>query len=573
MNYECEFLYSSMLFINVIVHVLQFSSLNYLSRLVRIHLYLIMTEIDYREVVKDVLAAHTKMVDFCRSIDTASESVCRCLTEFVAEIRNDRHVIPALKSIKDILSFFHAEPDSDYERRDYDYYPEFSFREDFMEMFQGDDCLSTLVINNLEAYMSRARQFYVDHPYESPEDVLLDDRYSHAQQIEERLNFLTFWIQNGKRNLLAPQVNLLWKSLYVDAADFSDKLTCWEWFSERIGEAKGDASDLDPDILKDFFINNILQMDPAGFDSFSGSGFKCFRRFFEAVNIQEKKIILMPKIKYRLTEDLALIGLDYVWRIIISGPKYVSNWAATFLVSLYTDLGPSLLHDRVSVRENFIASCFERLKNNYDAIAGSTEDKRAIKKRDEYGAISAILTVLRQFVCFYERHAISTPIPTKKDDPTSEDTPASEGTPTEEDAPTVEDAPTEEDTPANRAAATEAPSQINDSENCSSESVFEYSRRVSFLERLCEWASQLSLNCLKLKTKFLLKSRVLNPPLQVVLQPRNTQADNFDKLFHSKAPSDVIFLVGEEEIPAHKLVLTTRFPYFEQLFASGIYNY
>ena len=45
--------------------------------------------------------------------------------------------------------------------------------------------------------------------------------------------------------------------------------------------------------------------------------------------------------------------------------------------------------------------------------------------------------------------------------------------------------------------------------------------------------------------------------------------DNFRRLFLSPESSDMVFVVGEEKIPAHKFLLTTHVPYFARLFASG----
>ena len=53
------------------------------------------------------------------------------------------------------------------------------------------------------------------------------------------------------------------------------------------------------------------------------------------------------------------------------------------------------------------------------------------------------------------------------------------------------------------------------------------------------------------------------------LSPLITLGNDFRRLFLSELFSDVVFAIGEEKIPAHKVVLATRLPYFERLFASG----
>lgn len=75
----------------------------------------------------------------------------------------------------------------------------------------------------------------------------------------------------------------------------------------------GDEPDLDPDINKDFFENNVLQLDPS---LLTENGMKCFERFFKAVNCREGKLV--AKRRAYMMDDLELIGLDYLWRVRVS---------------------------------------------------------------------------------------------------------------------------------------------------------------------------------------------------------------------------------------------------------------
>jgi len=81
----------------------------------------------------------------------------------------------------------------------------------------------------------------------------------------------------------------------------------------------GDEPDLDPDINKDFFENNVLQLDPS---LLTENGMKCFERFFKAVNCREGKLV--AKRRAYMMDDLELIGLDYLWRV-----RRALQWALT----------------------------------------------------------------------------------------------------------------------------------------------------------------------------------------------------------------------------------------------------
>ena len=56
----------------------------------------------------------------------------------------------------------------------------------------------------------------------------------------------------------------------------------------------GDEPDLDPDINKDFFKSNILELEPS---LLTEAGIKCFERFFKTVNI---KVLFLTKFIFLL---------------------------------------------------------------------------------------------------------------------------------------------------------------------------------------------------------------------------------------------------------------------------------
>ena len=64
--------------------------------------------------------------------------------------------------------------------------------------------------------------------------------------------------QDGQLWLCADQAKQIWQALAEEAVFPSDREACFKWFSKLMGE----EPDLDPAINKDFFENNILQLDP-----------------------------------------------------------------------------------------------------------------------------------------------------------------------------------------------------------------------------------------------------------------------------------------------------------------------
>lgn len=104
----------------------------------------------------------------------------------------------------------------------------------------------------------------------------------------------------------------------------------------------GDEPDLDPDINKDFFENNVLQLDPS---LLTENGMKCFERFFKAVNCREGKLV--AKRRAYMMDDLELIGLDYLWRV----RAFVTEAAPifSFLLFFFFYLGLQQLYQQFGV--------------------------------------------------------------------------------------------------------------------------------------------------------------------------------------------------------------------------------
>lgn len=119
-------------------------------------------------------------------------------------------------------------------------------------------------------------------------------------------HFPRFLLKDGQLWLCAPQAKQIWKCLAENAVYLCDREACFKWYSKLMG----DEPDLDPDINKDFFESNVLQLDPS---LLTENGMKCFERFFKAVNCREGKLV--AKRRAYMMDDLELIGLDYLWRV------------------------------------------------------------------------------------------------------------------------------------------------------------------------------------------------------------------------------------------------------------------
>ncbi|XP_073422132.1 ubiquitin carboxyl-terminal hydrolase 9X isoform X1 [Dendrobates tinctorius] len=357
------------------------------------------------DIMDQALSAHIKILDYsCSQVgkDRDTQKI-QWIDRFIEELRtNDKWVIPALKQIREICSLFGEAPQnlSQTQRS-----PHVFYRHDLINQLQHNHALVTLVAENLSSYMDSMRQYSKEHGEYDPQTVRPGSRYSHVQEVQERLNFLRFLLKDGQLWLCAPQAKQIWKCLAENAVYLCDREACFKWYSKLMG----DEPDLDPDINKDFFENNVLQLDPS---LLTENGMKCFERFFKAVNCREGKLV--AKRRAYMMDDLELIGLDYLWRVVIQGSDDIASRAIDLLKEIYTNLGPRLQVNQVEIHEDFIQSCFDRLKASYDTLCVLDGDKDSINcARQEAIRMVRVLTVLKEYIneCDSDYHEERTILP------------------------------------------------------------------------------------------------------------------------------------------------------------------
>lgn len=149
----------------------------------------------------------------------------------------------------------------------------------------------------------------------------------------------------------------------------------------------GEEPDLDPGINKDFFENNILQLEPT---LLTESGIKCFERFFKAVNTKEGK--LKPKRRSLITEDPDLIGLDYLWKVVTLCSDDIASRAIELLREVSTNLGPKLLASQLEFHETYITECHDRLRTHYDVATIYQKSKTETDKEFDLNQLQNSIT-------------------------------------------------------------------------------------------------------------------------------------------------------------------------------------
>ncbi|XP_030369464.1 probable ubiquitin carboxyl-terminal hydrolase FAF isoform X2 [Scaptodrosophila lebanonensis] len=305
------------------------------------------------EVLDQALGAHVKILDYSCSQERDAQKII-WLDKCVGELKSgDTWVLPALRLIRDICCLYDTTPSHTPRTQTG------TNRQQVIERLQNDYSLVILVTNSLTSYMEKVRALVNETPSLEGSSILIDGRFPHHAQIAERLEFLKFLLKDGQLWLCADQAKQIWHCLAVNAVFAADREECFRWFGKLMGE----EPDLDPGINKDFFENNILQLDP---HLLTESGIKCFERFFKAVNSKEDKLKAIHRGYILDNEDL--IGKDYLWRVITTGGEEIATKAIDLLKEVSTALGPRLQENIADFHEMFIGECCSRLRNHYSNI-------------------------------------------------------------------------------------------------------------------------------------------------------------------------------------------------------------
>ncbi|XP_067668544.1 ubiquitin carboxyl-terminal hydrolase 9X-like [Haliotis asinina] len=339
------------------------------------------------EIMDQALTAHIKILDYSCSQDRDAQKM-QWINRFVEELKNDKWVLPSLKQIREICQLFPEAPQNfPHTQRS----PHMYYRNSVIGQLQNQHSIVMLVSQNLSAYMNKARQHNKEHPEEEPLHILPDGRFNHVMQVQERLRFLRFLLKDGQLWLCEPQARQIWHCLAENAIYITDRESCFKWFAKLMGE----EPDLDPEITRDFFERNILQLDPA---LLTENGMNCFERFFKQVNLKENKLIAKRRGGHMM-DDLELIGLDYMWRVVLWSPDEVAEKAIALLKDIFTNLGPRLQQNQIEIHEDFIQSCVDRLKASFDTVSVLEKDADSTSRvMQETIRMVRILTVLKEYV-------------------------------------------------------------------------------------------------------------------------------------------------------------------------------
>lgn len=352
------------------------------------------------DIIEQALNAHLKILDFSRTCDKESQKIL-WLEKCIGELSNPKcgnFVLPALKQMRQICMLFPESPKNKFNENISKFPKSFNrskynptFRHEILLNLQNRHAFVALISRNLSIYMEQMKQLCNNSSAPiDPTVVYKHKRFSHIQEVQERLNFIRFFLQDGQLWLCLKQANDVWNCLAQNAVFDVDRKICFRWFTCLMDN---DQSDLDPEIFIKFFEMNILKLDPSFVDI---SGIECFENFFNAVNCQQEKLLYHNR-QYFM-EDNDLIGLDYLWKLILFCDDEAAHKAIIILKNLYTNLGPKLIDSQIELHHDLINTCFDRLRASYDTLSALENDSIEWKMKIELIKATRVLTFLYEYI-------------------------------------------------------------------------------------------------------------------------------------------------------------------------------
>jgi len=330
------------------------------------------------EITEQALAAHLKILD-CSYLLDKEKIKLSWIERIVEEIKNDRHVIVSMKHLRDICSLF----------------SEHFYSHNVTRMAGPQNRLT--VVNNLEQkheitrvvtenlcrYMEKIRKLRDENKKILPaEELSTDGRFNHNEQIHERLTFIKFIFREARLHLTLNVVKSIWRNLAEQAVYPFDRQQCFRWFAETVEDVG-----LEYRADREFFQEHLMKLDP---HLLTDLGMTCFDRLFKSVNGDLKKFQTKGR-NVRLVDNENLVGIEYLWKLILQGSDDVAQRGTQLIKEIYTKLSPPNRNDVRRIHESFINDCYQRLKTVYESIQNDVHQHK-------FNVLTRILFVFREYL-------------------------------------------------------------------------------------------------------------------------------------------------------------------------------
>lgn len=106
-------------------------------------------------------------------------------------------------------------------------------KQEFVEYMESKHCLHASLFKEFQNYMERARsEAAAKNLKQDIGNKSLVDLFMHEDQVQERLEFIKFYFNQGKVNLNSGHLKILWTQLVTRSLDDNDRKAMYSWLRE-----------------------------------------------------------------------------------------------------------------------------------------------------------------------------------------------------------------------------------------------------------------------------------------------------------------------------------------------------
>ena len=263
-------------------------------------------------------------------------------------------------------------------------------------------------------------------------------RYTHEDEIKERLDFLKFIATNSIYKIQKTDFNKLWDLVSKSSKDPADEQQLFKWFKDSCDTQTASNAIIDLNEVGEFFQEKMNNKE-VNVSALSLEGFDCLQSYFllknekegnvlrQKAELQEKRpfsnfsniqgpgygtfnflrirrnVPKLPSIeetsvKFKVYKDPAtLAGLDLMWSIALQcETEAVQAKSIDFLIQVYHNLSADLDDIKMQIDEDFLNTCFAKLK--------AIQADETIEKSVQQTMICRLIDIIKQLIYESERN-------------------------------------------------------------------------------------------------------------------------------------------------------------------------
>eukprot|EP00329_Picozoa_sp_Boothbay-MS584-11_P005071 47559_4 len=205
----------------------------------------------------------------------------------------------------------------------------------------------------------------------SLDECIVCSRMPHLQQIELRLNVLTFILRNSSLQLSAEQVAILWDSGIADmSVSHTEREMVYKWLKNAC--AKTVYTAMEPTAAAELFMAKLANASADWCSRMTPQGFTCFTRFFILTNESSKNLVRDGVGDGNMEKEFAfqvlrlpttLEGYECVWNILLhaTDDKVVVECIG-LLNSVHEILAPELIQSLGQIRGQYVDTTMAHMR-------------------------------------------------------------------------------------------------------------------------------------------------------------------------------------------------------------------